>query len=399
MQNKRIAILGAGPIGVEAALAARELKNDVLVLERDRVGGNVERWGHVRLFSPFALNHSERGARLLAAERHRLPGPGDYLTGADYLERYLRPLSRTSVLAGRIRKGTRVVSVGRDGIGKNDLIGGPRGRHPFRLLVENDAGSETVVEADIVLDCTGTYGNHNWLGNGNVPALGERALESEIAYELTDVVGTARHHYAGKRVLLVGGGHSAATALDALSKLPGTSVHWIARKPNPLDVIDNDPLPERSRLSAKANALAAGYNAAVRFYGSHSVDSLKRRGTAVEVGMRSSYGSVHITVDRILAHVGYRPDRSLYQELQVHECYASLAPMKLAAALAGESSADCLAQSSKGAEVLQNPEPGFFILGAKSYGKGSNFLIRIGLAQIDEVLGPLAGETRREIAS
>ena len=71
----------------------------------------------------------------------------------------------------------------------------------------------------------------------------------------------------------------------------------------------------------------------------------------------------------------------------------------LAAALAGESSADCMAQSSKGAEVLQNPEPGFFILGAKSYGKGSNFLIRIGLAQIDAVLGLLAGETRREIAS
>ena len=88
MRNKRIAILGAGPVGIEAALAARELRNDVLVLERDRVGGNVERWGHVRLFSPFALNHSERGARLLAAQGHALPQPGEYLTGADYLERY-----------------------------------------------------------------------------------------------------------------------------------------------------------------------------------------------------------------------------------------------------------------------------------------------------------------------
>ena len=104
MRNKRIAILGAGPIGIEAALAASELRNDVVVLERDRVGGNVERWGHVRLFSPFALNHSERGARLLAAEGHRLPEPGEYLTGTDYLERYLRPLSATAVLAGRIRQ-------------------------------------------------------------------------------------------------------------------------------------------------------------------------------------------------------------------------------------------------------------------------------------------------------
>jgi len=83
--------------------------------------------------------------------------------------------------------------------------------------------------------------------------------------------------------------------------------------------------------------------------------------------------------------VGYEPDNSIYRELQVHECYASLAPMKLAATLAASNSADCLAQSSAGAESLRNPEPGFFILGAKSYGKNSNFLMRIGLQQIREV--------------
>src|SRR3989442_1745674 len=40
-------------------------------------------------------------------------------------------------------------------------------------------------------------------------------------------------------------------------------------------------------------------------------------------------------VDRIIGNVGYTPDTNLYRELQVHECYASLGPMKLAAALAG----------------------------------------------------------------
>ena len=36
-------------------------------------------------------------------------------------------------------------------------------------------------------------------------------------------------------------------------------------------------------------------------------------------------------------------------------------------------------------EALTNPEPDFFILGAKSYGNRSNFLIRNGLDQVREV--------------
>ena len=34
--------------------------------------------------------------------------------------------------------------------------------------------------------------------------------------------------------------------------------------------------------------------------------------------------------------------------------------------------------------------PNFFILGAKSYGRNSQFLMRIGWAQVDDVLGLLA---------
>jgi hypothetical protein len=68
--------------------------------------------------------------------------------------------------------------------------------------------------------------------------------------------------------------------------------------------------------------------------------------------------------------------------------------MKLSAAILAESSADsadCLAQTSKGADVLANPEPGFFILGSKSYGKNSNFLIRIGIQQVQEVYSLVEG--------
>lgn len=47
--------------------------------------------------------------------------------------------------------------------------------------------------------------------------------------------------------------------------------------------------------------------------------------------------------------------------------------------------ADCLAQESHGAEALENPEPGFFIIGSKSYGRNSQFLLRVGWQQVDDV--------------
>ena len=51
----------------------------------------------------------------------------------------------------------------------------------------------------------------------------------------------------------------------------------------------------------------------------------------------------------------------------------------------GSSSGDCLAQTAHGPQSLITPEPDFYILGAKSYGRNPNFLISIGLEQIRDL--------------
>ena len=76
--------------------------------------------------------------------------------------------------------------------------------------------------------------------------------------------------------------------------------------------------------------------------------------------------------------------------------------MKIAAALLGATGGgDCLAQPAPEAEVLTNPEPGFFILGSKSFGRNSAFLIRTGLAQIRALLPMLdasvEGNAQRQV--
>jgi hypothetical protein len=129
----------------------------------------------------------------------------------------------------------------------------------------------------------------------------------------------------------------------------------------------------------------------LRFLGSVALESIALdHGTfTTELTRLEATGQdPHPTVrsDNVVALVGYSPDVGIYDQLQVHSCYATAGPMKLAAVLLGEGGADCLtAGAGITADTLRNPEPDFYILGAKSYGTNSNFLMQVGHRQITDV--------------
>jgi hypothetical protein len=394
----RIAILGAGPIGLEAALAAAECGLAFTLYEADpEVGGHVRRWGHVRTFTPWEMNVSDRAGRALAESELEAPRGPALPIGHELVERLLEPLASLPALAERLRLGARVVAVGRQGLLKHEEIGSDgRARRPFRLLVADRDGEERVELADVVIDCTGTYGNPNRLGDGGIPAAGEAAFEDRIVRSLPDVTREAPE-WAGRTILLTGAGHSAQTAARELAAFargaPGTRVVWAVRSPAPSwGAVAGDPLPERAALNTAARELAGGASGAVELRPGAVTEALAGRGGRIVATLRN--GEVEeVEVDRVLALNGGVGDASLYRQLQVHECYATCGPIKLAAALIGESGGgDCLAQAGHGPETLVNPEPGFFILGSKSYGRNSQFLLRVGWEQVDQVFSLIAGE-------
>ena len=394
----RIAILGAGPIGLEAALAAAECGLAFTLYEADpEVGGHVRRWGHVRTFTPWEMNVSDRAGRALAESELEAPRGPALPIGHELVERLLEPLASLPALAEGLRLGTRVVAVGRQGLLKHEEIGSDgRSRQPFRLLVADRDGEERVELADVVIDCTGTYGNPNRLGDGGIPAAGEAAFEDRIVRSLPDVTREAPE-WAGRTILLTGAGHSAQTAARELAAFargaPGTRVVWAVRSPAPSwGAVAGDPLPERAALNTAARELAGGASGAVELRPGAVTEALAGRGGRIVATLRN--GEVEeVEVDRVLALNGGVGDASLYRQLQVHECYATCGPINLAAALLGESGGgDCLAQTAHGPETLVNPEPGFFILGSKSYGRNSQFLLRVGWEQVDQVFSLIAGE-------
>jgi hypothetical protein len=284
-----------------------------------------------------------------------------------------------------------VLAVGREGLLKHEEIATPvRAAHPFRIVVRGPDGTVSTTSADLVLDCTGNYDTPNPAGDGGIPAPGEDELDDRIVRWLPDLAREC-DAWAGRTILLLGAGKSAQTAARDLAELvgaaPGTRVIWAVRCAEPTwGEVPDDPLPERQALVESSRRLAAGQVPGIEVLPGFAVDAFKRENGDVLVRLRDGTDR-EFRVDRVLALTGYAPDLSLHRQLQVHECYATSAPYTLSGQLLGEAAGDCLAQRSFGVDALRNPEPNYFILGAKSYGRNAQFLMRIGYEQVAEVAG------------
>jgi NADPH-dependent 2,4-dienoyl-CoA reductase/sulfur reductase-like enzyme len=164
--SRRVAILGAGPVGLDAALACLDAGVEPVIYEAGpRAGTSVRAWGHVRLFTPWSMNVSARMRRRLG----RAPGGEHCPTGNELVTELLEPLAAAPELAGLIRYRHRVTGIARAGLLKHEHIGDEaRTGAPFRLLLDTPAGERTC-QAEMVLDATGVYTHPNTIGDGGHP--------------------------------------------------------------------------------------------------------------------------------------------------------------------------------------------------------------------------------------
>jgi hypothetical protein len=340
------------------------------------------RWGHVRLFTPFSWNHTPLGIEAIRKDHpaHVLPGLNDLLSGQDYREAYVLPLALTSAVCDCIRMKTQVLFIGRSSVVKSDpAADSRRAAVPFRILSRDDKRQESIDEADVVLDCSGTYSAHRWLGAGGIPAIGELAVADQITYGLDDILGRRKANYAGKSIMVIGGGYSAATSICALAALaeenPAAWIVWLNRgaRSTPLPRSSSDPLRERDRLAARANQLATRGEGHIEYHAHAAIESIESHGLerGFRVTSRSAGEEMAWEVERIIANVGYRPDLSFCRELHVVE--------------------------PNDRYGVRQPEPNYFLLGAKSRGRDVSFLLRSGFVDIRDVFAQLAGKPKLDL--
>jgi cation diffusion facilitator CzcD-associated flavoprotein CzcO len=153
--SRKVAIIGAGPVGLAAAAHVLQRGMTPIVLEAGPAAGHaVRRWKHVQLFSPWEYNVDKAAAGLLSATGWNSPDPHVYPTGAELIEQYLDPLATRTPLADAIRTLSRVMAISRFGFDKAKTKG--RENAPFEVRYQNDKGPETL-RADAVIDTSGTW--------------------------------------------------------------------------------------------------------------------------------------------------------------------------------------------------------------------------------------------------
>ncbi|GIF07341.1 FAD-dependent oxidoreductase [Actinoplanes siamensis] len=382
-----VVVIGAGPVGLAAAAQLTERGLPFLVLESgDNPAAAVRAWGHVRLFSPWRYNIDAAAARLLAAAGWVRPDDDWLPTGAELAADYLQPLADLPTLKPHVRYESRVVAVTRLGLDRVRSAG--REQTPF--LVRLADGQDVLAQA--VIDASGTWSTPNVLGASGIPAHGETAAARFLESALPDVLAGDRDRFAARHTLVVGAGHSAANTLLALAELaeqaPGTTVTWAIRASGPARTYGGeaaDALPARGALGSRLREHVE--NGTITLLSGFSVQTVTTSGDTVTV----SDGERSVTADRIVSATGFRPDHTITGELRL-DLDPVLGSTRALAPLIDPNEHSCGTVPPHGADELGHPEPGYYAIGVKSYGRAPTFLLATGYEQARSVVAALAGD-------
>lgn len=390
-----VVVIGAGPVGLAAAAHLLERGLEPLVLEAgESVGAAVASWGHVRLFSPWRYDVDAAARRLLEPAGWTSPDGDALPTGGELVEGYLAPLAATPEIASRLRTGTRVLAVARDGADKTRSLG--RERAGYRVRTVDATGRVADVLARAVVDASGTFSTSNPLGVSGLPAAGEVEAASFVTGPLPDVLGADRGRFAGRHTLVVGMGHSAANTLLSLVELsestPGTTVTWAIRGGSARRLFGggtDDELPARGLLGTRLReAVDAGR---LRLLTRVSIEQLVPSAGSVRVLGTAEHEPLTLDVHAIVNATGFRPDLDMLREVRLDLDPVVEAPSALAP-LIDPNQHSCGTVPPHGEQVLRHPDDGFYLVGMKSYGRAPTFLLATGYEQVRSVAAALAGD-------
>jgi Pyridine nucleotide-disulphide oxidoreductase len=391
-KNLPVAVIGAGPIGLAAAAHLLERGLEPLILEvGTSPGAAIEQWRHIRLFSPWRFNTDAAAVRLLEAAGWEAPRLTALPYGGELIDTYLTPLAALPQIASRLQTGARVTAVTRQGLDKTHIKG--RDTAPFVVRVEHADGETRDHTVAAVIDASGTWSTRNPLGTSGLPAIGEETAQDRISAPLPDVTGRDRAAFAGRRVLVVGAGHSAANTLINLADLTkeerDTRILWAVRGATADKVYgggDLDGLPARGQLGARVRRLVEAGK--IQLHTGFGISTLKSIDSGVTV---EAVDGRTLEADVIIPCTGFRPDLDILRELRLNLDPAVEAPMGLGPLIDPEFHS-CGTVPPHGAKLLAHPDKDFYIVGMKSYGRAPTFLLATGYEQVRSVAAALAGD-------
>ncbi|MGE7981833.1 NAD(P)-binding domain-containing protein [Solibacillus sp. NPDC093137] len=385
-----VAILGAGPVGLAAAAHLSLVGKAFILLEKGSdVAENIKSWQHVRLFSPWQYNVDKAAKQLLLKSGWTMPEESVLPTGQDIREEYLQPLANLPEIKPYISFNTTVVGISKKN--QDKMKSANRNSAPFVIYTEQN-GETVRIFASAVIDATGTWATPNPVHADNVWTSAEQMLAEKIFYGIPNVK-ALKERYKGKRVAVIGGGHSAINTILELDKLEDVEITWVLRKKHVEDAYggeEKDELAARGELGSRIHALVDERK--IKVFTPFYIEELTQTSAGIIIKGEGATGEQNLpAVDEIISNTGSRPDFLFLKEVRL-SIDAAVESVEALAPLIDPNEHSCGTVRPHGELELRHPEPGFYIVGIKSYGRAPTFLMATGYEQVRSVVAYLTGD-------
>ncbi|MEL6190748.1 MAG: NAD(P)-binding domain-containing protein [Bacteroidota bacterium] len=360
MKKTTALIIGAGPIGL--ALASRLMKKAIpfLLLEKgDSPGHNMLQWGHVPLFTNWAESVDTLSMDLLKKHGIGFQVPDSHPRGAEFAKKYLGRISGI-IPDHQIQCNAKVTSIQYARTSKN-----------FEVSYEN-SGDQKVVNSSFLFDASGTW-------QTPTPLIKHKRSSSyipETNIPNTQDIGKIAE---GSKVAVIGGGHSAMNSLLFLSEREDLKLCWLIRA--------DQPRFGKSKVGGKSAQLEKQIQSLIsegRVDLTTNFDTQSIEGAGEPFTIQAQHGLKVEGIHKIISNIGFSPDHGLVKNFELrldekYDCPVHLSD-KINPALHSCDSVSYHFQDTLATDLH------YYLIGSKTFGKASNFLLSKGYSILDEMM-------------
>lgn len=354
-----VVIIGAGPIGMAMATRLYQEKIPFTVFEKgDCVGSNLLEWGHISLFTSWEESMDNESVSFLASKGVDLSHLSGCPRSQELVEEYLNKLC-DHLPINTIQKNTEVTKLNFN-----------RTTQSFTIEISKGGQIQTI-ESKIVIDASGTWGNFNLL-------LPSADSTRENFYSGIPNKEMIIRDMQGMNIAVIGNGHSAMNSILELSKYGVKDIKWVIR--------GDSPKFGRSKVGGKSHELenlvqSLIENEQVKLIPAFTINSSQRTDNVIK--LISEDRKVLENIQYVITNIGAYPDYSFLQDITLNLDGRFMTAPRLANNIDPHlHSCDTVSYTFSDTLVTDIP---YFVVGMKSFGTASNFLLAKGYKILDEL--------------
>lgn len=366
---KDVIVIGAGPIGLAMGIRLVHHNYSFTILEKgNSVGNNMLQWGGVHLFSNWENSIDPLSLEAIQNRGITFPNSKQCPSGKDFVGQYLEKLTNVPSIQENLKLQTEVTKVRYD---KTTQL--------FDVHIQ-DGNQCGMLQSKTVIDASGTWGSFN-------PIIENQSEFKNYIYK--GIVDQNTIIDKDASIAVIGNGHSAMNSIIALSTIESRKIYWLIRS--------KEPKFGKSKVEGKSDHLEIAVSNLidknkVQLITEFSIVKIEEvKDTLL---LTSSNNQIISGLTMLVLNTGFCPDFKFLENISL----ALDQRYEVAAELSDKINPNlhsCNTVSYQFSDTIISDVP-YYVVGMKSFGKASNFLLTSGYKILDELILHLRSTLNKE---